>query len=83
MRKTPAADLADKLHVEGEPRRLLEATQDEFFYESQEVMADAAAHMPQAAGTTLGKDSVKWCAPYMTSRDLAKRCTAATRSKHA
>ncbi|KAG2451611.1 hypothetical protein HYH02_003392 [Chlamydomonas schloesseri] len=54
MRKTPAAELADKLHVEGEPRRLLEATQDEFFYESQEVMADAAAHMPQAAGTTLG-----------------------------
>ncbi|GFR50303.1 hypothetical protein Agub_g12493, partial [Astrephomene gubernaculifera] len=46
MRKTPAAELADKLRVEGEPRRLLEATQDEFFYESQEVMADTAAQLP-------------------------------------
>lgn len=26
-RKTPTAELADKLHVEGEPRRLIEATQ--------------------------------------------------------
>ncbi|KXZ42609.1 hypothetical protein GPECTOR_130g570 [Gonium pectorale] len=51
-RKTPAADLADKLHVEGEPRRLLEATQDEFFYESQEVMADTAAQLPP--GTSVG-----------------------------
>ncbi|GIM11600.1 hypothetical protein Vretimale_15098 [Volvox reticuliferus] len=52
MRKTPAADLADKLHVEGEPRRLLEATQDEFFYESQEVMAETAAQL--RPGTSAG-----------------------------
>ncbi|GLC45302.1 hypothetical protein PLESTB_000307100 [Pleodorina starrii] len=55
MRKTPAAELADKLHVEGEPRRLLEATQDEFFYESQEVMAETAAQLPPgtSAGTVM------------------------------
>ncbi|GLI71623.1 hypothetical protein VaNZ11_016892 [Volvox africanus] len=52
MRKTPAAELADKLHVEGEPRRLLEATQDDFFYESQEVMAETAAQM--RPGTSAG-----------------------------
>ncbi|KAG2488978.1 hypothetical protein HYH03_012419 [Edaphochlamys debaryana] len=46
MRKAPPTELAEKLQLEGEPRRLLEATQDDYFYESQEVVAEAMANLP-------------------------------------